>query len=183
MRLGDFRRRPYCDYGTLNCQSYQQFGISKIIRHEKFGKDKHNALYNDIALIRLDRNITFEGALQPICLPFNRPELDVNTPLIVSGWGEMMTEHDSKQAVEIRLYGKKRCENKHHSIMCAGNGRRSSCQGDSGGPLMHQFERKRMTWRHCFPWILLWFWIQPGFVHQCSESSSLDSKKYANILK
>lgn len=109
--------------------------------------DKEYALYNDIALIRLDRNIGFKGPLQPICLPSKGSKLDVNTQLIVSGWGEMgreMTMHDSKQAVELRLYDKKHCGNKHHSMMCAGNRGKSTCQGDSGGPLMHQFARNRM---------------------------------------
>lgn len=145
--MGDFRRKPYCDYGTPECNSYQDFRISKIIVHKDFRMDKEYALFNDIALIRLDRNIGFKGPLQPICLPSKGSKLDVNTQLIVSGWGEMgreMTMHDSKQAVELRLYDKKHCVNKHHTMMCAGNRGKTTCKGDSGGPLMHQFARNRM---------------------------------------
>lgn len=154
VRLEDFAGRPYCDYGTSNCSQYLYFGIRKKIVHGHYTKDNNLTIHNDIALLRLNREIPFDDVLKPVCLPnVNVREPDSSTHLIVAGWGREDNENDSpaKRAASIPILTDPTvCEFTHSSRMCAGvlSSRglraRSSCKGDSGGPLMYQFNRRKM---------------------------------------
>lgn len=154
MRLGDFTQEPYCDYGSANCSFYKHFGIQTTTVHENYMKDRvTHALYNDIALLRLDRNVIFGEVMRPVCLPFNITEMVPNRLLIVAGWGAslQMKDNPSKRAVSVPILGRTECQYNLTSLMCAGvtsrnfDQKRSTCSGDSGGPLMNHFEPKRMV--------------------------------------
>lgn len=112
--------------------------------HENYMKDSETlALYNDIALLRLDRNVIFGEVMRPVCLPFNAPELTPNSPLMVSGWGATLDLIDKplKRSVAIPLW--KECDMNSTILICAGYVSSRSpelkvtCSGDSGGPLMN----------------------------------------------
>lgn len=144
VRLGDFTQKPYCDYGSENCSLYKHFGIEATKVHENYMKDSETiALYNDIALLRLDRNVIFGEVMRPVCLPFNAPELTPNSPLMVSGWGATLDLIDKplKRSVAIPLW--KECDMNSTILICAGYVSSRSpelkvtCSGDSGGPLMN----------------------------------------------
>lgn len=147
MRLGDFSQKPFCDYGTSNCSSFQHFKVVNIIVHENYTKDSNLTLHNDIALLRLDRAIRFDNILKPICLPSNVPDLQVGTILTVSGWGKSMKINKiiAKRGVSVYLWSQALCEYDDESIMCAGSNGRGSCDGDSGGPLMYMFNANQMV--------------------------------------
>lgn len=150
--MGDFSHKPYCDYGTPNCKFFLHFDIEEVRVHEHYFQDNNYVLHNDIALIRVDRNIIFDDILTPICLPYNIQQLPANTILTVAGWGQTMTPTHTikKRAVDIPL-SHEQCQYKHKTHLCAGcSGEgtcegKGSCEGDSGGPLMYRFEPERMV--------------------------------------
>ncbi|KAM7360105.1 ovochymase-like isoform 1-T2 [Cochliomyia hominivorax] len=123
----------------------EDYGIEKIIIHPKYNGKKH---INDIALIKLDRNVVFKNHIKPVCLPITTQSFEMkSTTFTIAGWG--ITETSSKSSVllkaEVLAYSRSVCQavfsnmiklNEKH--ICAGGlqTRRSTCRGDSGGPLV-----------------------------------------------
>lgn len=151
--MGDFARRPYCDYGASNCYNYLHFGIAEKIVHKDYGKDINLISHNDIALLYLNRRIPFDNVLKPVCLPLDNVPVRSDI-LTVAGWGKTARQNElpKKRAADIPLVtDTDYCEFPHNSRMCAGvpSGNSSitkmSCEGDSGGPLMQEWQRRRMA--------------------------------------
>lgn len=99
VRLGDL------NYTTNNDNtSYQDFTITKIIKHPNY---THIAHYNDIALLRLDRPAVFSDFVRPACLQTHSNFDQYSGVLIVAGWGKTQHNHRDrssqlrKAAVEI----------------------------------------------------------------------------------
>lgn len=61
----------------------QDFRIEKEIIHEEYSP---TTKYNDLALLRLDRNVTITLHLRPACLATDRAER--NRRATVTGWGK-----------------------------------------------------------------------------------------------
>lgn len=80
----------YVRIGDLNTASDtddarpQQFNIIERINHPAY---QPPALYNDIALYKLDRNVTFDAYALPICL-YERMTLPEGTG-VATGWGRL----------------------------------------------------------------------------------------------
>lgn len=123
-------------------------GIDELIPHELYN-DKSKNKENDIALIRLDRNIRYSNSIRPICLPSVIGSTDkVTNQFTVAGWGRTLENRKSqtKQKLVMTLVDQQKCVSKFAkakvkivpSQLCAGgNYAEDSCEGDSGGPLMH----------------------------------------------
>ncbi|XP_033253496.1 serine protease grass-like [Drosophila miranda] len=97
------------------CQlPHQDISIEKIIMHEGYPK---NITQNDIALIKLDRDVVYSAHINSICLPLY-PSLQKNvlgqTLYLVTGWGRTESGRPSDVPME-------------------------ACSGDSGGPLQYPF--------------------------------------------
>ncbi|ERL85365.1 serine protease easter isoform X1 [Dendroctonus ponderosae] len=123
--------------------------VEETIAHENYDP-YHINQYNDIALLRLIRNVHYSDYVRPICLPKTSTLLSksyVNKNLVVAGWGR--TENSSasniKLKLEVPVENEEKCfqtYRKAHirlgaSQLCAGGKKgRDSCTGDSGGPLM-----------------------------------------------
>ncbi|XP_061719514.1 trypsin II-P29-like isoform X2 [Cydia pomonella] len=123
--------------------------ITRILVHPSYSAPRK---YNDIALLRLSRDVEFTRYIQPACL-----WTSVNTSAIfgatVTGWGVVVSGgRDSSpnlQTAEVDIIESTTCDGllRHYcnrnwcgldqTQVCAGKieGGVDTCQGDSGGPL------------------------------------------------
>ncbi|XP_075711238.1 acrosin-like [Rhinoderma darwinii] len=121
-------------------------GISKKIVHENYDSRTE---CNDIALLSVDRPISYNKHIQPACLPRKTSDVTLMTDCYIAGWGVLEEEatepSDILQEARVEMISNKRCNstawyNGAVGIynLCAGYdaGGIDSCQGDSGGPLM-----------------------------------------------
>uniref|UniRef100_A0A6I8PY08 Transmembrane serine protease 3 n=1 Tax=Xenopus tropicalis TaxID=8364 RepID=A0A6I8PY08_XENTR len=118
--------------------------VQKIIYHSKY---RSSTMANDIALIRLASPFTFNGSIQPICLPNYREDFPEGKICWISGWGATEEGGDTSQTMDyagVPLISNRVCNTKYiyggvikPSMVCAGflEGGVDTCQGDSGGPL------------------------------------------------
>lgn len=116
--------------------------IESLIIHEEY-KRTGQALFNDIALVKLAKPLTFNAFSRPICLPSRLMTSFDN--LTVAGWGFIREEGPTSlvlKEVALPYIPNHICEDFHgevitSSMVCAGgNQNQDSCQGDSGAPLM-----------------------------------------------
>lgn len=85
---------------------FEEFGVEKIITHPKYNERKR---VNDIALIKLDRDVEFKsmnaiyklnnifiiikkifiiGHIKPVCLPITKQSYEITTnTFTIAGWG------------------------------------------------------------------------------------------------
>ncbi|CAH1173515.1 unnamed protein product [Phaedon cochleariae] len=118
------------------------FGIESVFQHERF--DNVNGV-EDIALIRLNSDVTFTDYIKPICLPTGDFNIKLNDSLTVVGWGRTSsTDRPSPVLMKARLphVPKSACDRYGSTALssaqlCAGLGNGvDTCTGDSGGPMM-----------------------------------------------
>ncbi|EDS36675.1 coagulation factor XI [Culex quinquefasciatus] len=123
----------------------QDFRIEKEIIHEEYSPATK---YNDLALLRLDRNVSITLHLRPACLATDRAER--NRRATVTGWGKTgrvseLSNVLNKVSLDVpedrracaRMYSGPGKAKLVDSQICAGSlaGEQDACQGDSGGPL------------------------------------------------
>ncbi|XP_049277126.1 CLIP domain-containing serine protease B15-like [Anopheles funestus] len=127
----------------------EDYAVESIVPHPEYNMH-NNARPNDICILRLATDVTFNEYILPLCLPF---DLDIqNLPVAdemftVTGWGETEDRRPSDVQLHVDLPGLDNSEcNSVYAIanvtltdsqLCIGglNGS-DSCRGDSGGPLM-----------------------------------------------
>lgn len=122
--------------------------IEKVTSHPGYRGSE-----NDIALIRLARDVQFSDYIQPICLPIDdelRTKDLVNLHPFVAGWGAIRFRGPGSKAlleIQIPIVSEEKCRKAYADIsqaiidervVCAGytRGTKDACRGDSGGPLM-----------------------------------------------
>ncbi|KAJ3641626.1 hypothetical protein Zmor_028122 [Zophobas morio] len=150
--LGDLIR---VRLGELDLQSVsddanpQDFGISGKIVHPNYHPPSQ---YNDIALLKLDRQVQFSDYIAPICLQVNRNLPNAN--FIATGWGRTElggSQSDILMKVDLEYFPNEVCQRNYDDValeslsrgivddtqICAGSRQeeKDTCQGDSGWPL------------------------------------------------
>jgi len=155
VRLGewDTRTDPDCEVdirGEKDCAPrHIDVPVERAIPHPLYSPTSSNQL-NDVALLRLARDITYSDFIRPICLPWNMNLRSANLDGIVmdvAGWGKTETSSVSslklKASVEgIKLaecqatYGKQNIDLQETQLCAGGKEGIDSCRGDSGGPLI-----------------------------------------------
>ncbi|CAG9821117.1 unnamed protein product [Phaedon cochleariae] len=127
--------------------------VEERIAHEQYDPYNSNQ-YNDIALLRLSRDVKFTDYVRPVCLPrtaSDRRKSFVGKTLTVAGWGktEKRSESSVKLKLDIPVRSNQECGEIYESAgvtlnggqLCAGGEKgKDSCRGDSGGPLMTLYE-------------------------------------------
>ncbi|KAF2895872.1 hypothetical protein ILUMI_10307 [Ignelater luminosus] len=129
-------------------------GIEKKILHPDYDP---SCSLNNIALIRLKRNINYTTFIRPICLPVeNLPEPCLGTILTTSGWG--VTRHgcqlDLKSKINLPVLSNDKCINPFANFpqllenqFCIGTTTSNTiCLTDSGGGLMVISHEDKPQW-------------------------------------
>ena len=157
IRVGehDLKKENDCQDDGFCCPKPQDFEIEKVIFHENYGKPK--PFQNDIAVIKLSRNVVENDCASPVCLPFNDDKAVYSTNRFggeevltsVAGWGAttgtgrnpanvlqylVVNVTDSDDCKDI--YAERGGVLTDKQICAGGNPGRDSCVGDSGSGLM-----------------------------------------------
>mgnify|MGYP003729537029 CR=1 FL=1 len=128
---------------------------SRFVQHFEVHPDYYSEEYDfDICLIMLDRPLSYDENIQPVCLAGQGESLpEAGTLTYVAGWG--LTKHEGdisltlkEAAVPIVPYDQCNAIEsyegyvKEDSMFCAGyqEGGVDACQGDSGGPMVQLSE-------------------------------------------
>lgn len=155
VRLGEFdtEQNPDCERDLLsgkeNCApAPQDLGIEKVIVHPNY-EARSSKRFDDIGLLRLDRDAQFNDFVKPICLPFDdtAPDRYAGEELVATGWGRTETMKASNVKLQVwlpvvsnadcgRIYQQKRISIGDGQLCAGGVVGKDSCAGDSGGPLM-----------------------------------------------
>lgn len=113
-----------------------------IITHPKY---KHSGLFNDIALIRLPKDIEFTKNISVVSMDLNSTASYKNQLTTASGFGRIddVTGTNLLWFAVLKVMSNKNCQNHYGSIitnekLCTFTGppAQSTCTGDSGGPLI-----------------------------------------------
>ncbi|CAK9800417.1 Phenoloxidase-activating factor 2 (Fragment) [Anthophora quadrimaculata] len=127
---------------------FQDANIKAIVVHPLFYSD---ALFNDIAVVILNKPVKQNVNVAPICIPQEGLIFPVGTRCIGTGWGKNSfdgTYQTELRKVELPIVDTADCQNRlrttrlgpyfqlHSSFTCAGGeANRDTCRGDGGGPL------------------------------------------------
>ncbi|XP_058448816.1 uncharacterized protein LOC131428788 [Malaya genurostris] len=125
--------------------------VDRTFIHEQYNE---KTIQNDVALIRLQRNVPLSDSIKPICLPVEEAirsfDLTYYSPF-VAGWGTTTFRGPTAnrlQEVQVIVLPTDQCAFNYKlyfpdqifddKVLCAGfpQGGKDACQGDSGGPLM-----------------------------------------------
>jgi len=117
--------------------------VKRVIRHKGFSS---STLWNDVAVLTLEDDVSFTDNIQPICLPKGSSSY-LDNIVTVAGWGTLKEggkQPSTLRKVDVKVWSNERCKTSYGSnapggitshMMCASDTNRDSCSGDSGGPL------------------------------------------------
>uniref|UniRef100_A0A8D8P9N5 Chymotrypsin-C n=1 Tax=Culex pipiens TaxID=7175 RepID=A0A8D8P9N5_CULPI len=143
--MGEYDTNCNVYVNASDCVPQPRFaGISSITAHPKFNSDTFR---NNIALVRLNRNVEFEDNIQPICLPVTESlKEQTHSEYIVAGWGRTTWDEDYPNILQkgsVQVTDRSECEDKSddrfyigRDVICVGsNGTANMCEWEDGAPL------------------------------------------------
>ncbi|XP_031354793.1 serine protease 7-like [Photinus pyralis] len=148
-RLGEFNVMTDVDcidhtmFGRECSDPVQEYSAEEVTLHPEY---MPSTTYNDIALVRLSRDVEYSEYIRPICLPRSK-ELDLNegVQLAASGWGAEIDEVPpvvrktkfAARLLPIPVCFKMRMFLASNDHLCAYEVRETSpCAREVGSPLM-----------------------------------------------
>merc|ERR1711936_202424 len=135
-----------------HCKSTSSFVLASAVhKHPKFDLNNPSG-DNDIAILKLSKDLTFSDKIKPVCLPTSATKDYSGKASTVSGWGgtkgytplnpvDQPRQCALKEAiVNILKPSDTKCSNfigdsSSTTMLCAWAKGKDACQGDSGGPL------------------------------------------------
>ena len=93
--MGEYDLRTDIDCVGKDCnEKVLQVGVEETIPHPQFDTSNANR-HHDIALIRLNADVTYTDFIRPVCLPLagiatRRSSFDTGELLTVAGWGRTL---------------------------------------------------------------------------------------------
>ncbi|KAK7072085.1 Testisin [Halocaridina rubra] len=119
---------------------------SSVTTHPDYDDISQN---NDIALVYLGQDVTFNNRIKPICLS-QAGDFVAGDKLVTTGWGvtESGGEVSSKlREVSLDAISNSECSSLYQNsftitsnMICTLTPSKDACQGDSGGPLIRQLQ-------------------------------------------
>uniref|UniRef100_A0A8D8VB12 Phenoloxidase-activating factor 2 n=2 Tax=Cacopsylla melanoneura TaxID=428564 RepID=A0A8D8VB12_9HEMI len=118
--------------------------IKRLVRHKSFDM---RTLYNDVAILTMDKPVKYTDTIRAICLPRGRAGYEGKIATVI-GWGSLRESGPQPavlQKVNIPVWTNSECKARYgpaapggivDHMICAGRATKDSCTGDSGGPLM-----------------------------------------------
>ncbi|GMT36699.1 hypothetical protein PFISCL1PPCAC_27996, partial [Pristionchus fissidentatus] len=140
--VADIRASMSDDFQSKNVYESKQ----KIL-HEEYNK---RTIEHDIALLELDRNITYSSIISPICLVSPDQQVHINQEGWLIGFGHYIDETTNELVIDtsnvlreahIPLARHSDCRGRWgfvDKVICAGGKSLGAGEGDSGGPFMLQ---------------------------------------------
>ncbi|XP_074105302.1 CLIP domain-containing serine protease HP8-like [Cotesia typhae] len=148
IRLGEHNSEtnPDCENGYCS-EPVQDFKPIQMLVHKRYNIPHFK---NDIALIRLDRPVDYNGFVMPICMPVGELlEKNLTGGIAeTAGWGIFDIDHPKSsvilQTIKLPILETYMCVNAFKNqaqvdelqLCVGGKVGQDSCTGDSGGPLM-----------------------------------------------
>ncbi|KAI8038472.1 melanization protease 1 [Drosophila gunungcola] len=135
--LGEYDRN--CT--SKECLSNRQvIDVDRQIAHPKYGYDQISK--NDIALLRMAKEVEFSAYIRPICLPVGKRFGNNIRDFKAVGWGKTDSGETSMilQTATLEYLAPELCSRKFDKVIdksqiCLGSMTSDTCNGDSGGPL------------------------------------------------
>lgn len=124
------------DRGTTSEAKHVDRKIARVLKHPGYSDVTFN---NDIALLRLDKEVAFDDTVRPACLPPAGKSFSGKDG-IVTGWGVSTPGGSTNQVlheVSVPIMSNKDCRKSNYgakritdNMMCAGypEGKKDSCQ-------------------------------------------------------
>jgi len=151
----DWGNATWVRVGILNLaqtnQNTQTIAIKERINHPDYIGPSE---YHDIAILRLEHEVTYSAWVRPACLPVDWPDEGQTGMAIATGWGVVDWADDKGSdnllKVTLNLVSHETCNASFFDggssaqltqgvvdewQICAGEPGKDTCQGDSGGPL------------------------------------------------
>ena len=77
-------RQWIATFGTSTISPQERVGVTNILIHDNYKPETHE---NDIALVQLDREVTFNRYIHTVCLPEANQAISPGSTAYVTGWG------------------------------------------------------------------------------------------------
>ncbi|XP_044252710.1 serine protease persephone-like isoform X1 [Tribolium madens] len=131
--------------------SQLDYNVVNVTVHKEY---KWKEKFNDIALVKLERKVTFTESIRPACL-YTRS--DDPERLFVTGWGSVSLGGERSSILQKAILNPvpvQECNSTYANRtnrkiikmqICAADSKSDACQGDSGGPLQTQGNRSLWT--------------------------------------